>query len=88
TGESPETTSEEVDENTQFTAPVYEKRKVGSEEDFRSTLFWAPKPIISEEGNSTVIFYNSDLISNVKGKIYFIPQNGQPSTSQFEYIIK
>ena len=88
TGESPETTSEEVDENTQFTAPVYEKRKVGSEKDFRSTLFWAPKPIISQKGSSTVIFYNSDLISNVKGKIYFIPQNGQPSTSQFEYIIK
>jgi len=82
------TESEEIDDNMKFSAPEYENGKSGDEDDFRSTLYWMPGIEQDNDGKSKAVFYNSDLISKVKCKVFFIPENGKPSTSQFEYIIK
>ncbi len=79
---------EDVDQNAQFQAPEYENGKGNSGDDYRSTLYWAPKVEIGNDGKSKVVFYNSNLISNVVGKIYFIPIIGQPSVFKFDYSIK
>jgi hypothetical protein len=78
----------DIDENAHFVAPEYENGKGETGDDYRSTLYWAPKIEIDGDGLSKVVFYNSNLISNVTGKIYFIPTIGPPSVSEFEYTIK
>ncbi len=79
---------EELDKNMRFTAPEYKKVKEGQAEDFRSTLFWKVIPETLKEEKTTIAYYNSDLISKVKGKVYFFPKNGPPSSARFEYVIK
>ncbi len=78
----------EIDEDTQFEAPEYENGNEGLGDDYRSTLYWLPKIEIGSNGSSKVVYYNSNLISNVKGKIYFVPAIGQASFFEFEYTIK
>lgn len=78
----------EIDEDTQFEAPEYENGNEGLGDDYRSTLYWLPKVEIGSSASSKVVYYNSNLISNVKGKIYFVPSIGQPSFFEFEYTIK
>ncbi len=79
---------EVVDENAQFEAPEYVNGKGNSDDDYRTTLYWAPKIKVGRDGLSKVVFYNSNLISNVMGRIYFIPTKGRPSVYEFEYTIK
>lgn len=79
---------EDVDENAQFEVPEYVNGKGNSDDDYRTTLYWAPKIKVGRDGLSKVVFYNSNLISNVMGRIYFIPTKGRPSVYEFEYTIK
>jgi len=79
---------EEVDENTTFTAPEYKNRKGGNTDDYRSTLWWEQILVGFQKKSAEIIFYNSGLISTVKGKVYYIPENGAPSCSKFEYVIR
>lgn len=79
---------EEIDENTTFTAPDYKNGASGNTDDYRSTLWWEQILIGHQKKSAEVIFYNSELISTVKGKVYYIPEYGAPSSSQFEYEIK
>lgn len=78
----------DLNEDTQFEAPEYENGKGDLGNDFRSTLYWAPKIAIDNNGKSKLVFYNSNLISNVNGKIYFVPTQGQLSVLEFDYTIR
>jgi hypothetical protein len=87
-GEILENSNARVEEGTKFTAPEYTNGRGGQSEDIRATLYWSIQPITSKSGSTTITYYNSDLISKVIGKVYFIPDNGQPISTHVEYSIK
>ena len=46
-------------------------------------------PRVTSEVPLTMYLDNTmELISTVKGKVYYIPEKGVPSSSQFEYDLK
>lgn len=75
------------DQDAKFSAPEYKRGKSGPE-DFRSTLYWKVSSLPVENGKEIITFYNSDLISEVRGAIYIIPKQGIPIKTNFEYRIK
>jgi hypothetical protein len=77
-----------MDESTEFESPNYEKGANSFSEDYRSTLFWKVETV--EEGLESIDiqYYNADLISEIEGVLYFIPNKGGVSSSAFEYSVK
>ena len=74
---------------TEFSAPNYDERKSRNiDEDYRSTLHWEIIPLVPSQNVSTTTYFNGDFISNVTGKLIWIPQQGIPTESQFDYVIK
>jgi len=79
---------EEITEETQFTSPVYRNEQDLQGNDFRSTLWWEIINVGANQQNVSFKYYNSELISNVKGIVYFIPEKGAPTMKSFDYKIK
>ena len=87
TGEKPVKQMESVEEDQQFTAPDYSTKKTGPE-DYRKTLNWMISEVEDGASARNQVFYNSDLLSGVKGRVYVIPANGIPFQLSFERELK
>jgi len=75
------------EENAEFYSPDYDKKSDNTEPDYRATLYWLNTRIPSPQKHE-IVYFNSDLISDVIGKIIFIPDKGIPVEQIFEYRIK
>ena len=87
-GEVAENEEPELMEDAQFSAPEYVDGQDISGDDYRSTLLWKYIDLNADKSNASVTFYNSELISNVKGIVYLFPKTGTPSVATFEYNVK
>ncbi len=56
--------------------------------DFRPTLYWNPVIKTDEEGNATVVFWNSNETTSVRAGIEGISNTGRPGFSSVTYTIK
>ncbi|MCY1527185.1 hypothetical protein D9M68_622440 [compost metagenome] len=61
----------------EFYVPRYETQKALPQSDFRSTLFWKPDIITTEEGKATFDFYTSDEPGRYKVTLEGVGANGQ-----------
>jgi hypothetical protein len=86
-GPAKETPEEEIPSDQQFTSPDYEAGRGISGFDGRSTLQWLVTPVTKGK-ETTLSYFNSDLISNVHGKVIFFPASGIPQYRTFDYQIK
>lgn len=69
----------------EFEAPNYDRNRNSSVDDYRTTLYWFSKIVMSDQ---TLNFFNSDLFSNVFGEVLFFPDEGAPSQTKFGYEVK
>ncbi len=76
-----------VDKSEEFSSPDYDKDR-GTGDDFRSTIYWNVCEVNADDADYNFTYFNTDLVSNVKGIIYYFPDAGAPSTSVFEYEVK
>jgi len=74
-------------EVSEFVAPNYNKNKLVGEPDYRTTLYWLNKSIPSPQ-NEEIIYFNSDFISDVVGKLIFFPEKGIPQEQTIDYRIR
>ena len=76
-----------VDKYEQYSSADYDKdRKSGN--DFRSTIYWNVCEVNDGTADYDFSFFNSDLVSDVKGVVYYFPDHGVPYCSVFEYQVK
>jgi len=88
TGVVEEEVEDPIDEDLQFAAPDYSTGK-GGPADYRKTLNWVIRASSPEDQSSEdFLFYNSDLISTIYGRIHFIPRIGKPQQVTFEHEVK
>jgi len=86
-GSDTETPEEQIPLGQQFISPDYDSNRSISEFDGRSTLHWLVTPLTKGK-ETTVNYFNSDLISNVRGTVIFFPTSGIPQSRTFDYQIK
>ncbi len=59
-----------------------------AEPDFRFTIHWEPFIRVDESGKATVVFYNADRRTRIKGIVEGLSIDGLPGMSDFSYDVK
>ena len=85
-GELVDSDEEMLEQDLEFESPDYDNTR-GEKEDYRSTLMWNVTDA-QAGSNYELNYFHSDLISPVKVRLFFIPENGMPGYYEMEYEMK
>ena len=72
----------------EFYSPKYLPNLPITNSDLRTTIYWNPKLVTDEKGNTTFEFFNADGRGNYKAVVEGIDKNGNIGRAVYRYIVK
>ncbi len=72
----------------EFYSPKYAPNAPITSNDLRTTIYWNPKLVTDESGNTSFEFYNADGKGNYKAVVEGIDKNGNMGRTVIRYVVK
>ncbi len=72
----------------EFYSPKYLPNLPITNSDLRTTIYWNPKLVTDEKGNTTFEFFNADGRGNYKAVVEGIDKDGNIGRAVYRYIVK